>query len=43
MGLLAPCSVPRGRFLYTMIVPGEAFFLPSSRVPGVCPGEDGYG
>ena len=25
MGLLTPCSVPRGAFLYTMIVPGEGF------------------
>ena len=24
-GLLTPCSVPRGGFLYTMIVPGEGF------------------
>ena len=23
--LLTPCSVPRGGFLYTMIVPGEGF------------------
>ena len=36
MGLLTPCSVPRGGFLYTMIVPGG--LLPLSRVPGVCPG-----
>ena len=32
--LLTPCSVPRGGFLYTMIVPGRGFLLPSSRVPG---------
>ena len=32
MGLLTPCSVPRGGFLYTMIVPGERFLLPSCRV-----------
>ena len=38
MGLLTPCSVPRGGFLYTMIVPRGGFLLPSSRVPGVCPG-----
>ena len=38
MGLLTPCSVPRGGFLYTMIVPGGGFLLSSSRVPGVCPG-----
>ena len=25
MGLLTRCSVPRGGFLYTMIVPGEGF------------------
>ena len=25
MGLLTPCFVPRGGFLYTMIVPGEGF------------------
>ena len=36
MGLLTPCFVPRGGFLYTMIVLG--YNLPSSRVPGVCPG-----
>ena len=41
MGLLTPCSVPRGGFLYTMIVPGGGFLLPSSRVPRVCPGEGG--
>ena len=34
MGLLTPCSVPRGGFLYTMIVPGGGFLLPSSCVPG---------
>ena len=33
MGLLTPCSVPRGGVLYTMIVPGGEFLLPSSRVP----------
>ena len=38
MGLLALCSVPRGGFLYIMIVPKGAFLLPLSRVPGVCPG-----
>ena len=32
VGLLTPCFVPRGGFL-----------LSSSRVPGVCPGEDGFG
>ena len=25
VGLLTPCSVPMGAFLYTMIVPGEGF------------------
>ena len=43
VGLLTPFSVPRGGFLYTMIVPGGGFLLPSSCVPGVCPGGDGYG
>ena len=38
VGLLTPGSVTRGGFLYTMIVPGGGFLLPSSRVPGVCPG-----
>ena len=37
VGLLTPFSVPRGGFSYTMIVPGEGFLLPSSRVPAVCP------
>ena len=31
--LLTPFSVPRGG-LYTMVVLGEGFLLPSSRVPG---------
>ena len=31
---MTPFSVPRGGFLYTMIVPGGGFLLPSSRVPG---------
>ena len=43
MGLLTPCFVPRGGFLYTMIVTGEGFCSPSSRVPGVCPRGDGFG
>ena len=34
MGLLNPCFVSRGWFLYTMIVPGEWFLFASSRVPG---------
>ena len=38
VGLLPPCSVPRGAFLYTMIVPGGGFLLPSSCVPGSVPG-----
>ena len=29
-----PCFVLRGGFLYTVIVLGEGFLLPSSRVPG---------
>ena len=37
MGLLTPCFVQRGGVLYTMIVPGGGFLLPSSRVLGVCP------
>ena len=32
MGLLTPCSVPRGGFWYTMIVPGGEFLLLSSSV-----------
>ena len=35
-------SVPSGGFLYTMIVLGAGFLLPSSRVPGVVRG-DGFG
>ena len=38
MGLLTPYFVPGEGFLYTIIVPGGGFLLPSSRVPGVCPG-----
>ena len=38
MGLLTPYSVPGGG-LCTMIVSGGGFLLPSSCVPGVCPGE----
>ena len=36
MGLLTPCSVPRGGGggFYTMIFPGRGFLLPSSRVRG---------
>ena len=41
MGLLTPSFVPRGGILYTMIVPGGGFLLPSSRVPGVCAGGGG--
>ena len=37
MGLSTPYSVPRGGFLYTMIVLRGGFLLRSSRVPGVCP------
>ena len=42
MELLTPCAVPRGGFLYTMIVLGGGFLLPSSRVPRVCPGGGGW-
>ena len=38
MGLLTPYFVSGEGFLYTIIVPGGGFLLPSSRVPGVCPG-----
>ena len=38
VGLLTPSSVPMRAFLYTMIVPGGGFLLPSSCVPGICPG-----
>ena len=38
MGLLTPYFVPGEGFLYTIIVLGGGFLLPSSRVPGVCPG-----
>ena len=34
MGLLTPYFVPGEGFLYTIIVPGGGFLLPSSRVPG---------
>ena len=34
MGLLTPCSVPMLGLLYTMIVPGGGFLLPSSCFPG---------
>ena len=34
MGILTPFSVSRGGFLYTMIVLGGEFLLPSSRVLG---------
>ena len=38
MGLLTPCFVPGEGFLYTIIVPGGGFLLPSSRALEVCPG-----
>ena len=38
MGHLTPCSVPRGGFLYTMIVLGGRVFAPFKSCPGVCPG-----
>ena len=34
MVLLSPCSVPRGGFLYTMIVPGGGALFTSSHVLG---------
>ena len=34
MGLLTPCSVPKGGFLCTMIVPGGRFLLHSSASGG---------
>ena len=34
MGPLNSLFCPGGGFLYTMIVPGEGFLPPSSRVPG---------
>ena len=41
MGLLTPCSVPRGAFLYTMIVSGEGF-CSFQVVLGGCPGRGGW-
>ena len=38
MGLLTPCIVPRGGFLYRMIVPGRVFAPFRS-----CPGGGGGG
>ena len=35
---MTPCFVPKGRFLYTVIVLEGGFLLLSSRVPGVCLG-----
>ena len=34
MGLLTPCSVPRGGSLYTMTVPGGRVFAPFKSCPG---------
>ena len=42
-GFQTLCFVPRGGFLYTVIFLGEGFLLPSSCVPGVCPGGRGGG
>ena len=39
VGLLTPCSVPRGVFLYTMIVPGEGFCSLQVLYQGFVPGE----
>ena len=38
VGLLTPCSVPMGAFLYTMIVPGEGFCSLQVVLPWICPG-----
>ena len=38
VGLLAPCFVPRGGVLYTMIVPGGRVLAPFESCPEVCPG-----
>ena len=37
-GAFGSLFCPEGRAFYTMIVPAGGFLLPSSRVPGVCPG-----
>ena len=34
---------PEGRVFIHNDCPGGGFLLPSSRVPGVCPGGDGFG
>ena len=39
MGLLTPCFLPNGGFLYTMIVPRGGFLPPSSRARGLSLGE----
>ena len=38
VGLLTPCSVPRGAFLYTMIAPGEGFCSLQVVYQGFVPG-----
>ena len=38
VGLLTPCSVPRGVFLNTMIVPGEGFCSLQVVYEGFVPG-----
>ena len=38
MGILTPCFIPRGGFLYTIIVPGGGFLPPLGCVPRVFPG-----
>ena len=44
VGLLTPCFVPRGGFLYTMIVPGGRVFAPLEACPGFVPGRgNGFG
>ena len=41
VGLLTPCSVPRGAFLYTMIVLGEGFCSLQVVYQGFVPGGGG--
>ena len=41
MGLFTPCFVPRGGFLYTVVVRGGKVLPSSSRVLGVCLGGGG--
>ena len=41
VGLLTPCSVPMGAFFVHNDCPRRGFLLPSSCVPGICPGRGG--